>query len=886
MKIAPLVLSTSFFLNTMASTIDQKQINNSHFISSVRTKQLVYKTVQKSQKNLNLSPLNYNASESSMLKMKNDHKNFMGQYEKTKKDVAVQKAIFEGVNFTGTTLLTFAVGAAAAPITGGASLLAAASLAGLTVSYSQIMSAATEGVKENGVKRMEKVLLHKLNQMQENNEIEVEEITGMSLEDFDNVLYPNEENFDQEFEAVDSEHKSVINAMKIEALRNIQRKADLRNAIAQANNQTEIEKNRNSIIEVSQELTNYISTTENSISSIIDAQASMESTLTELQEKVSENTQDIRTNKSHIDFIENFMYSKMSPKEQLTFLNSGLAGLNGEQLEIEKLKIKAVQEKQDFIRGMNKFIQGSDKILNIAANLGLEGEFFETAGEAVNMAGAGFSAIMSFSSGTPMGIIDGLNTVSGLFGKKQDAGAQRHKQIMGALKSLLKGQQIMNEKLDAILSNQASIIKNQQEILKQVLELRQQVQNNHEVILDNLNDIHYSIYKNQQILSEIIEDNLNQCQTFLDNRNSILEMDETYYSSYEGLQDFVSIPLVYSSYENCLEGIGKQIQDKNGISHIFKLHNATFIDNQQYEVTHVNNYSNMMSVIKNNWGLVNSNINSANELYIATSLPSLTIKDMVKKNKDIRISNTAAQRVESYIHGKTETSLSELLSTFQIQKYSQTIIDILPFLEVIDKNSEIIGLEKLLSKKRLPPTALFTLQHGLLPIVDTAISQQNILAGDYFIPLAYEIIKSYYQSPAEYKRDFTTIIKTLETNDLLKRNFAKYYAHQEVKGRLMTYKLISNDEYMAKLKIKNHEGLKIIDKKISVQLGDFELELPSYVALKENQMEKTWQLERLYKIKAILVDELASYKVQQELKKTSSGELLNTLLKNASLTSK
>ena len=145
-----------------------------------------------------------------------------------------------------------------------------------------------------------------------------------------------------------------------------------------------------------------------------------------------------------------------------------------------------------------------------------------------------------------------------------------------------------------------------------------------------------------------------------------------------------------------------------------------------------------------------------------------------------------------------ENSIQKLLSPESIYRYSDGITYVAP-LNLINVDKELITLEDILNGKfsRRSLRSFQLLDRGILPIINAAITQQSILAGDIIIPLMAKVV---YESKSI--NDQRTV-QLLENNTLLTSNFLKYMIKKELEK---SGKSIYN--YEVALKSKNIEYLK------------------------------------------------------------------------------
>ena len=172
------------------------------------------------------------------------------------------------------------------------------------------------------------------------------------------------------------------------------------------------------------------------------------------------------------DLIADFVFTRMTPAERVSALQNGLVdnrircpndAPSCDRQEIRKAMIERYSREasvQQTIKRIGGIVKDANTAFKIANDLGID--MPPEVGKAVGIATAGFNAFTNFTSGNFLGAI---SSITGLFGGKKDAAAERHKQMMQFLKQNFEQ---VNKKLDDLRDGQTRIIKSVVQVSEQI----------------------------------------------------------------------------------------------------------------------------------------------------------------------------------------------------------------------------------------------------------------------------------------------------------------------------------------------------------------------------------------------------------------------------------
>lgn len=249
--------------------------------------------------------------------------------------------------------------------------------------------------------------------------------------------------------------------------------------------QSQIVENQNQINNKLGALTNQVSTNFNAI---LDNGRAIE-----------ENRALILENKKDLNFVKDFVYSKLSPTEKLLALENGAYGKNM-IAEKRELLIKQLS----FQANVGDFLNGARQVSQIASNLGLE------LGPLNDVLGYG-EAVFDIASGlmSPSPNYLGMAVkVTGLFAGRRDIQGERHAAIMRSLG-------VINKKLDHVLENQMKLFEGQARIMEGLSQISAQIQDVAITLYDQIELTRLDIRTNRTGIREGLRGAHTACNTFI-----------------------------------------------------------------------------------------------------------------------------------------------------------------------------------------------------------------------------------------------------------------------------------------------------------------------------------------------------------------------------------
>lgn len=216
--------------------------------------------------------------------------------------------------------------------------------------------------------------------------------------------------------------------------------------------------------------------------------------LQNLKADSDEHRQRIDRNSAELAFLKDMAWSKLSPKEQLQALESGLYGQDLEDDKRDLLETKL--QLQSITADAAKHLSGVGSFLNATASA-LNVELPKPVAKALSIGSSLSSAASAFASGE---YLSAATAVIGLFGRKRDVATERHQQLVAHLAAI-----------DAKVSQ---VLENQKEMMRALDRLGEQLARAEENILIQLRIINLKTDIAMNVLFDSVSQPVRVCTQF------------------------------------------------------------------------------------------------------------------------------------------------------------------------------------------------------------------------------------------------------------------------------------------------------------------------------------------------------------------------------------
>lgn len=673
--------------------------------------------------------------------------------------------------------------------------------------------------------------------------------------------------------------------------------------------------------EVTKEVDRRVSRIESNMNDI-------KTSLSNMNKEISKNKDNILDNRKDIEYLQSFMFGKMSPKERIEALNNGFfEGMDA--VERQKLEDKLILEakRNEVISDMSYYVNSAGELLNIAGNLGFEGKFMNDAGNAIQAGQHIINGITAMNS--PGGWLSAASSFSNVLGmgrKKVDVAGERHRQITGMLKQVLANQKQMMDKLKTIEANQQKMLENQLEIYTSIIKLSQQVQNNYDGLMRKLENVNTNILVNRAGIETLQKDGYHHCYNIL--KAELAKGDNS--SKLDSLINFPSTNLSILSFDSYDEKIAHYDNISNDIIKPFPkcmeyLDKAVSLFATEETHTrfsadyHVLNKSDQVfkrheSFIENYWKQQYTTLNNVMVDY-DLNFPQVFMALSNPVSKSSVLDLAYVDHLDSYQFPKRLSNRVEKIENIQVfysyevtRSFSKVFIEFLPYFELINPQNkdELFSIAELMENKTDHDLLKGRIMDAIARL-DILITQQSLLAGTTMIPYYY---KTYNSVDSDKVTTKNNLVYLLSRNDQLAYNFVLYGLQKELeksKQNTLYYHFAINavegdDHYLRKildenspwkLVYKNDEWLKKNNYPLAVNWciefsDDFTknnkanviIPLPTVSGLQSGLLQYSDELYGALQLRASLIEHLESFDFLESLPEVQRAIIAKSMLTN------
>ncbi len=620
------------------------------------------------------------------------------------------------------------------------------------------------------------------------------------------LLFGEHPVYDTGLDDVRPEDQHVVNKFLIRALADSvgQGMDGINNLLRQhdaaiAANRVDIDKNRRNLTKLSQAFNRYIDEADKRFSRL-------ESNQRKLHEAITENRDDIKS-------VQVILFNTLTPEQQRQALEGGffrdMPDAHREALERE---IQDAANQQEILEALEDVIwisRGIGELVHIAQNLGVDEEIIEPAMVAVEVGISVAVAIASFETGQiPQGIaatLHGIAALTRLFaGDKPDAVPdaviENQKRLMEMLRAVMGGLEHIDQKLDQLFDNQRRVMANQRKIYDLMVEIGKDIQAKHEDLADRIYSLNADVLVNRALIRERVEERVRVCdgmrrdyanESVYNEIQGNLEGFLKYelFPDYQGIQSIVqaSNPINNGCYEQ-LFGI---FPDNNDSLHsyfeleTYKREPSDITPDHRINVEKIGNFLGLIynpSVqLVDHYYTVDLDL-SRQQLLSVLSLPVTGLQALDRKHD--RAKHLPPSESYPFEALKFE-DLEDALSPDAVLKAVWLMLDIYPLYHFVDNEGSLLPidtLKELAHDGALPNTPGKKWLEQAKDVVEVAITQQALLAGDMLLPVIYE--KLHRASSTRDQEQLQSIRLLLRKNPLLARNFMLYLVHRQLKEKL------------------------------------------------------------------------------------------------------
>jgi hypothetical protein len=621
----------------------------------------------------------------------------------------------------------------------------------------QIFQAAEDELTNNYKKK----LVHSLEEIRKNNQEKYNSIIKSgNYEEVKNAL--NDAHFfsTTEFSNVDPEYQEIIEKSQQKFLQESVKGTLERVVTDLGNQQIQITEVNKEISKLSQFTYKFAEESNNRFNTLVQSQV-------QLNTKVEAFYNQYKTDKKALDFMQDYLYSKMNTKEKINALNAGLLSnlsIKDKAMLTEELKLE--EQKEDVINSTKSYLNSAAISIKILGDLGIgDSKLVQDISEAVNIGQTAVSVVEAFTSGN---YLDCISSITGLFGKKgDDVATQMHKQIMQRFDRIDASIKRIEGKIDQLLAGQQKMLELQMTTYNTLIQISDKIDSQHNEIMKELTVIENALYENRQL---IMNDWEGKCQACLEiQRRLHMNIDEGILPQSDILEsEWVS--LKGGEVEDCEAYIRKYLLKigEDGINPDFYLTSSlssAYSKSSIDVIENINNASfNLLKSCKEQIG----NIKNQNSLLYSLYFPSTTITELNSKiNADTII-------LQSKYYPPISNLFLKSIKPEAIVRHDNIVRNIGFIMGLTDINKDLITWEQF--TKPNPPkhrNAKAYIEYAL-QLTNVSIAQQAILAGDILLPIIFNESYNYHSGTGDTLK-FKACETLLKMNELLAYNFSNYF---------------------------------------------------------------------------------------------------------------
>lgn len=687
--------------------------------------------------------------------------------------------------------------------------------------------------------------------------------------------------FDTDLDSLPEDQQRMVNSFYDRQVANIFTAGLAKVSEFQAAQGEEIQANRKNIQGLALAFQGYVESTATQLEGIAETQRELQSGLQTLNDRIG-NTE------SGVAFLQNAMFSKMSPAEQVAALKSGIFPdmPPADRQDLEE-KISVVAKRQELVDKVGTYLNGARDLTNIARNLGVDGEVLSKANQAVDIGQHALNAFTAFSSGNYLSALSAVSNVMGVGGP--DVAGERHNEIMGAFDKVFSQLHVMDGKLNEIIDNQHKMMQTQALILENIVALATQVQQNHSESMQRLHELHTDVLYNRQLMVSEATKNYSKCGEILKiNGNRIID------TSKRKLPSSSQFNTLYLNKRARLLDCMEQLEGTREEGEGFRT--AVFALQSREENPESNIKPYLAEVFGPAWAILSSTKLTSDGKTVAQRTTSLFAPTTTVAGLNAKLAIVTAENPSRFGRPVVEL-MPKALAAQMVFRHGSYATDVHYYHLLLDAFDRPRPLSELYHAQELR-TSGHELLLEALTLTDVAIAQQTMLAGDALLPPLFEALTRF--ATAEDTADkaiHLAAVHLLQKNSVLAENLVLFAVrnHVESKSNFSTYfvALSGNDKNtlqsvvgdawdlrFSEIEVREGDSLKI-PKGWAVAIGTELFALPGAEVLMAGELKEPDDLRRLVSLRHRILEELSGYEIYDSsnaaVRRQLNGMIMRTM---------
>lgn len=660
---------------------------------------------------------------------------------------------------------------------------------------------------------------------------------------------------------IPAEDRDIVNAFYSKEIATLMKDGFSVLANEQQLQATDIERNRQNIIGLSRTFAKFAERTQEQLGHIIETQGQIQAGLDDLNKRVGRTEQGV-------EFLQQYMFGKMTPDEQLNALRSGIfPGMpDGQRKDLEE-RIALVKKREELTKSISSYLNGANELVSIARNLGVDPEIVGKAQLVVNAGTQVFNAFGAFASMNFLGGVSALTSIFGLGGR--DIAAERHQEIMSALTTLYSKVDVIDRKIDLLLQGQEQILKNQQTIFNAVVHLSEQVASNHREVLERLREVQGDILYNRVLINTRVDEEYALCRNLVIHPITGERRIDTSRRLYPRYAEFLALHRDFGDqFSTCATRLQRTRMANDEFHSTFWLETYKQIDNN-VGVYIDTIYAAALALLE---GDVGATAPTAAQRFSSLLSPMHTVSDL-----DRKIATVGNPRQPRF-RRPFDVLMRRAIAPSAVARHSNYLLDIHFYYQLVNPaTNRPFPFASVITPAQIRKTGYFALFEAL-NLVDIAVAQQTLLSGDVLLPIMYGVWRNQARTPSpEDERQFLLLKRLMRGNSIVARNFTLYALRHEVlaESNALTYSVALGGSDPALLKSITTSAWDFQWSKDEVRDGDIVTRPRGWSIKVENQYQSLPTAEELshgvlsyqpdlyplLDLRARIAEEIASYEL-------------------------
>lgn len=659
------------------------------------------------------------------------------------------------------------------------------------------------------------------------------------------------------------EQQDIVNSFYNKELANVMKGGFAAVAEFQELQATEIAQNRKNIAGLAQAFTQFADETRDRFVAIENTQKALVQGLDDVNKRVGNAEQGIAV-------MQDLMFSKLSPREQLVALKTGFfPNMPQEAKEELEARINVVARRQELVEQVSGYLNGAGHLATIAGNLGVDPAIVGKANQAIDIGNKAVAAFAAFSTGN---VLAGISSISSVFGVGgPDVAGQRHQEIMDTLRGMYEKINVIDKKIDILLEGQKTIIANQAIILQSITTLADQVERNHDAVVNQLHEVHGDVLYNRQLIRTEAALHYAQCRKIVFNDNDGTRFINTEKRS---IPAYTVVERVYTDRRNALVDCIKQLDNIREAGNMFRRAIFAFETYKDTPESNVKPYLDTMYVPA--LALVTATAITQDGNSVAERLTSLLSPVGTLEGLDGKLATLTVTNPPRLIL-PLSTLMQVPLAVDAVLQHDEYVTDVHYYYLLLSPEDVLRPHAELYRASSLRMSGRDRLIEALA-LTDVAIAQQTMLSGDALLPVLYQAITQLANaSTATDQFLHQQAVSAIEHNAILAKNFVLYAMRRDVRSasNILAYNVALQGTDIPMLQSVTstrwqfaHHAAAVMDGnriKIpagwSVAIGNADIALPTADQLLEGRLTTHDEVGALLAQRRRILDELTSYDV-------------------------